>query len=71
MIEFEKKNTTQRQMGKIDAIQLFLLLGVNHRQPLIHIYKILVYLYTTEKQISQFSIGYMVNPKIHVNKVFR
>ena len=33
--------------------------------------KILVYLYTTEKRINQFAIGYIINPKIHVNNVFR
>ena len=31
---------------------------------------ILVYIYTTEKQINQFSIFYMLNPTLHVNKLF-
>ena len=33
--------------------------------------KIIVYPYTTYKQINQFSIGYMINPSLHVNKAFR
>ena len=33
--------------------------------------KIIVYPYTTYKQINQFSIGYMINPSLHVNRVFR
>ena len=32
--------------------------------------KILVYLYTTDKQINLFAIGYIVNPSLSVNKVF-
>ena len=47
------------------------MLGANHGQFLLHMSRILVYTYTTEKLISQFAIGYMVNPTIHVNKVFR
>ena len=31
----------------------------------------LVYIYTTEKQMNQFAIGYMINPSLHINNVFR
>ena len=58
-------------MAKNGVIPLFPLLGVNNRQPLIHMSKILVYLYTTEKRINQFVIGYVINPTLQVNKVFR
>ena len=58
-------------MGKMNVIPLLPLLGVNHRQPVLHIYKILVYLYTTNKRINQFAIGYMINPTLHSNKAFR
>ena len=33
--------------------------------------KILVYLYTTYKRINKSVIDYMINPTLHVNKVFR
>ena len=49
-------------MGKIDAIPLFPLLGVNNFQPILHMSKILVYLYKTDKGINQFAIGYVINP---------
>ena len=58
-------------MGKIDAIPLFPLLWVNNRQLLLNMSKRLVYIYTTYKIINQFSIGYMINSTLHVNKVFR
>ena len=58
-------------MGKIIVIPLFPLIGVNHRQPIIHMSKITVYLYTTDEQMNKFAIGYMINPSLHVNRVFR
>ena len=47
------------------------LLGVNNCQPIIHMSKILVYIYRTYKQVIKFSIGYMINPSLHINKVLR
>ena len=32
--------------------------------------KTLVYIYTTDKQIKKFAIGYMINSSLHINKVF-
>ena len=57
-------------MVKIDFIPLFPLLGVNHSQPLLHISKIFVYIYTTDERINPFAIGYIINLTLHVNKVF-
>ena len=31
----------------------------------------MIILYVTYKQINQFSIVYMINPSLHINKVFR
>ena len=56
--------------GKIDVIPLLPLLGVNCRQPVLHMSKILVYLYATDKQINQFAINFIINPTFQVNKVF-
>ena len=47
------------------------MLGVNHRQNLLHMYKILVYLYTADERIIKFTIGYVTIPTLHVNNVFR
>ena len=34
-------------------------------------YKRLVYIYTTDKHINPFAIGYMIYPTLYVNKAFR
>ena len=31
----------------------------------------MVYLYATDEQINQFAISYIINPSLHINKVFR
>ena len=31
----------------------------------------IVYINTTEKQMNQFAIGYMINPTLNVNRVLR
>ena len=33
--------------------------------------KKMVYLYATYEQINKFAIGFMINPSLHINKVFR
>ena len=58
-------------MGKIGVIPLLPLVGVNHNQPIIQISKWMVYIYATYEQINLFSIGYIINPSLHINKVFR
>ena len=57
--------------GKINVIPLLPLLGVNNLQPILYMYKILVYIYTTDERINKFAIGYMINPTLHINNVFR
>ena len=61
--KIELKNTKQRKMGEIDNISLLPLFGVYHRQPILHMSQIYVYLYTTDELI--------FNPTLHINKVFR
>ena len=34
-------------------------------------FKRMVYLYAADEQINSFVIGYMINPSLHINKVFR
>ena len=33
--------------------------------------KIMVHIYLTDERINPFTIGYIINPSLHVNKVFR
>ena len=71
IIEKKIKIETKYRWETLDVIPLLPLVGVNHRQPILHMSKILVYMYTTDERINIFSIGYMINPTIHINKVFR
>ena len=47
------------------------LLGTNHRQPLFHMAKSYIWIEETKELINKFSIGYMINPKLNINKAFR
>ena len=47
------------------------LVGVNNCQPILHMSKIMVHCYSTDETINQFAIGYMINPSLNCNKVFR
>ena len=47
------------------------ILGVNNSLPILHMYKIMVHIYTTDKTVHQFAIGYMMNPSLHINKMFK
>ena len=54
-----------------DIIPLMPLVGVNHRQPILHESKIIVPYYSTDESINQFAIGYIINPSLNCKKVFR
>ena len=45
--------------------------GANHRVPLFHMAKSFIWLEETKEHINYFSIGYMTNPKLNINKAFR
>ena len=47
------------------------IVGVNHSLLILHKSKIMVHIYTTEKTIHQFAIGYMINPSLHFNKIVK
>ena len=60
MIELENK--IKNIMGKdkqetLDVIPLMPLVGVNNRQPILHMYKIMLHCYSTDESINQFAIG--------------
>ena len=46
------------------------LVGINHCQSILHIYKRMVHYYFTDESINQFAIGYMIKPSLNCNKVF-
>ena len=43
----------------------------NHRLPLFHMAKCFIWLEETKQHINKFSIGYMINPNLNINKAFR
>ena len=45
--------------------------GDNHSLPISHLSKIMVHIYTTRKTIHQFLIGYLINPSLLLNKIFK
>ena len=47
------------------------LVGVNYSQPVLHTPKRMLHFYSTDESIIQFVIGYMINPSLKYNKVFR
>ena len=58
-------------MGNTHCYSIIVIGRVNHRQPILNISKGMVHLYSSDDRMNQFSIGYITNPSLHVNKVFR
>ena len=46
------------------------LLVENRRLPLFHMSKRFIWIDETKKRINEFTIGYMINPGLNVNKAF-
>ena len=44
------------------------LLGRKNRQPLFHMAKSSIWFEETKERINKFLIGYMINPKLNMNK---
>ena len=47
------------------------IVGVDHRQPILHMFKIIVHCYNIDETINQFTIGYIINPSLKFNNIFR
>ena len=69
--KIELKVTFKDKWKTLDVIPLLPLVGVNHSQPILHLYKIMVDCYSIDDSINPFAIGYMINPSLHLTKVFR
>ena len=52
-------------------IYMLSLLGENHRLLLFHMDKRFIWNNETKKLTNEFTIGYMINPGLNVNKTFR
>ena len=51
-----KKNPGKDKRETLDVISLMPLVGVNHSQPILHMYKIMVHCYSTDENINQFEL---------------
>ena len=47
------------------------MLGTNHRLPLSHMAKSYIWIEETDQRINEFSIEYMMNPNLSINKYFK
>ena len=59
-----KKSPGKDKWETLVVIPLMPLVGVNCRQPILHMSKIMVHCYTTDETINHFAIGYMINPSL-------
>ena len=62
-----KKNPAKDKWEVPTVIPLIPIVGVYHRLPKLHMSKRMVHIYTTDKTVHQFDIGYMINPSIFIN----
>ena len=66
----KRKKETKYRWETLNVIPLLPLVGVNHRQPILHMFKIIVHIYSRNEGVDKFSIGYMLNPSLHGNNLF-
>ena len=66
-----KKYINKDRWNYFHHIPMLSLLGANHRIPLFHMAKRFIWVNETKQLINEFTIGYMINPGLNVNKTFR
>ena len=66
-----QKNQTQDKWNHLNNMHMQSLLWTNHRLPLSHMDKSYICLEETKERINEFSIGYMINPTLNINKAFK
>ena len=74
MIEIGNKNEKNENKDRWNYCQhfpIFPLLGANHRLPILHMAKNILWVHDTSERINEFSIGYMINSTLRVNKAFK
>ena len=71
-LEKEKKKVPGKDKWETPAtIPLIPLVGLNHRQDILHMPRIMVHYYSTDETINQFATGCIINPSLNCNKVLR
>ena len=66
-----QKIAVKEKWNRCNHITMLSLLGKNHRLPLFYMAKIFIWIEGKKQGIHKFSIGYMINPKLNINKAFR
>ena len=67
----DKTIQTQDKWNKLNIMDIKYLLGTNHRLPLSHMAKSYIWIEETNQRINEFSIGYMMNQNVSINKGFK
>ena len=62
---------TQYKWSQLNLMHIQSLLGTNHLLPLSHMAKSYIWLEEKNQRINEFSIGYMMNPNLSINKAFK
>ena len=62
---------TEDKWNQLNLIDILSLLGTNHLLPLLNMAKSYIWLEEKNQRVNEFSIGYMMNPNLNMNKVFR
>ena len=62
---------TRDKWNQLNLMSIQYLVGTNHCLPLSHMAKSYIWLEETNQHINEFSIGYMMNPNLSMNKYFR
>ena len=70
-VGYQKKKQSQNKWNRLNLIQIQSLLGTNHHLPLSHMAKRYIWLEEANERINEFSIGYMMNLNLSINKGFK
>ena len=71
-VENENKKIKNKDIcNNFHHMPMLSLLGGNHRLALFHTANRFIWLNETKQRINEFTIGYMINPRLNVNKSFR
>ena len=67
----DKKYIYKDRWNYYHHMLMLLLLVENHRLPLFYMSKRFIWLNETKQYINLFTIGYIINPSLDVNKTFK
>ena len=66
-----KKIEIKYKWNQLNLLDMLYMLWTDCRRPLLHMSKCYICLEEKNQHISEFSIGYMMNPNLNTNKAFR